>query len=186
MSTLALQGRARYRVRQFFAAVGAYLRPIRAEELAAARRWLPQAAWPLFDAMPRNDQRHSLAVLAVLTAQGRGEAALMQAALLHDVAKSVSGVTLFHRVAVVLLKWLWPAWLERLARQPAPARGSLRYPFWAHVNHPRLGAEMAAAAGCDPTAVALIRAHQEPPRAAWDGGGFDEMLAALQAADGDN
>ena len=48
-----------------------------------------------------------------------------------------------------------------MAQAPPPARGSLRYPFWAHANHPQLGAEMAAAAGCDPLAVTLIRRHQE-------------------------
>ena len=48
----------------------------------------------------------------------------------------------------------------------APARGNLRYPFWVLANHPKRGAEMAAAAGCDPLAVTLIRRHQEPSRGA--------------------
>ena len=111
--------------------------------------------------MPRNDQHHSLNVLRTLRAASHDEPALLQAALLHDAAKSAGGVTLFHRVAVVLLKIAQPDWATRMAQTLPPARGSLRYPFWVHANHPKLGAEMAAAAGCDPLAVTLIRRHQE-------------------------
>ena len=163
------------------------------------RAWLPAAAWPLFDAMPHNDQHHSLNVLRSLRAADHAEPALMQAALLHDVAKSTGGVTLFHRVAVVLIKIVWPGWLARLAQAPAPARSDPRYPFWAHANHPQLGAEMAAAAGCDPLAVTLIRRHQETGRGAeeplWGSAGaggqrsrrdIDLLLTALRTADDDN
>ncbi len=153
--------RAVYRVRQFGDALATRGRPLTEVEQAEVRAWLPSAARPLFDAMPHNDQHHSLKVLRSLRAAGHDEPALLQAALLHDVAKSAGGVTIFHRVAVVLLKIVWPDWLARLAQAPAPARGSLRYPFWMYANHPRLGAEMAAEAGCDPLAVTLIRRHQE-------------------------
>jgi hypothetical protein len=188
--------RAVYRVRQFVNAIGAYIRPMTAGERAEARAWLPEGAWPLFDAMPRNDQRHSLNVLHTLAGAGHDDPALMQAALLHDAAKSAGGVTLFHRVAAVLLKVVRPDWTARMAQSEAPACGSLRYPFWAHANHPQLGAQMAAAAGCDPLAVTLIRRHQDV------GGGAEEcfarssgargtmpadrLLTALQAADDDN
>jgi hypothetical protein len=182
--------RAGYRVRQFVSAVIASLRPLAAAEQAEARAWLPATAWPLFDAMPHNDQHHSLAVMRALHAAGHAEPALMQAALLHDVAKSTGRVTLFHRVAVVLIKIVWPDRLVRMVQAPAPARGDLCYPFWAHANHPQLGAEIAAAAGCDPLAVTLIRRHQEPglstPNDARMGAPTDRLLAALQAADNAN
>ena len=113
--------------------------------------------------------------------------------------RAPGGVTLFHRVAVVLIKIMWPGWLARLAQAPAPARSDPRYPFWAHANHPQLGAEMAAAAGCDPLAVTLIRRHQEAGSAAeeplWGSGGAGEqgsrgdvdlLLTALRTADDDN
>jgi hypothetical protein len=201
--------RALYRVRQFFNALGAYIRPLTAAERAEARAWLPRTAWPLFDAMPRNDQRHSLNVLRSLRTAGHRDPALLQAALLHDVAKSTGGVTLLHRVAVVLLKGVRPDWADRMVRTAPPARDNLRYPFWAHANHPRLGAEMAAAAGCDPLAVTLIRRHQdvssrEKERRLWSKGErpaaskaelqdstsgqilADRLLIALQTADEDN
>ena len=199
MTVIAPLRRAGYRVRQFVNALDAYIRPLTPGERAEAQAWLPESAWPLFDAMPRNDQRHSLNVLRTLHAAGHSEPALMQAALLHDVAKSSGGVTLFHRVAVVLIKIVWPDWFARVAQAPAPARSDPRYPFWAHANHPQLGAEMAAAAGCDPLAVTLIRRHQETGRGAegdlWGSGGAGEqrsgrdvdlLLTALRTADDDN
>ena len=81
-----------------------------------------------------------------------------------------------------------------MAQTPAPARSSLRYPFWAHANHPQLGAEMAAAAGCDPLAVTLIRRHQETGRrrSRRSEQGAEEQMStiltddALRTADDDN
>ena len=171
--------RAVYRVRQFGNALATCGRPLAEVEQAEVRVWLPAAAWPMFDAMPHNDQHHSLNVLRSLRAAGHTEPALMQAALLHDVAKSAGRVTLFHRVAVVLIKIVWPGWLARMAQAPAPARSDPRHPLWAHANHPYLGAEMAAAAGCDPLAVTLIRQHQETGggvlREEQGSGGAEEM-----------
>jgi len=181
--------RAVYRVRQFGSALATRGRPLAEAERTEVRVWLPTAAWPLFDAMPHNDQHHSLNVLRSLRAADRADPALMQAALLHDAAKSTGGVTLFHRIAVVLLKVARPDWAARLSQTPVPAPGNLRYPFWVLANHPQLGAEMAAAAGCDPLAVKLIRWHQEMGRRA-EGqrgrGDVEILLTALQAADGDN
>ena len=146
---------------------------------------LPAAARPLFDRMPRNDQRHSLEVLRAVQAAGRSQPALLQAALLHDAAKGAGGITLLHRAAVVLIRSVRPRWLVQWSQRPAPRRSDLRYPFWAHVNHPRLGAELAAAVGCEPLAVDLIERHQAHPAAAGDALA-DELLAALQAADDDH
>lgn len=178
--------RAAYRVRQFFRAVGAYLAPLDDAELAEAYAVLPERARPLFDAMPRNDQRHSLEVLRAVRSRGHASAAaLLQAALLHDAAKAAGGITLLHRVAVVLLKAFRPHWLTRWRGSAAPARNDPRYPFWTYVNHSELGAQLAAEAGCLPQAVTLIRRHQDPIVATGELSGDDD-LAALQAADDDN
>jgi hypothetical protein len=178
--------RALYRSRQFFQALGAGLTPVTPEERSAAWEYLPEAARLLFDNMPPADQRHSLKVLAALQAAGTDQPALLQTALLHDCAKREGGVRLWHRVALVLLKAFWPALAARWAANSAPVRADWRYPMWAHLHHPERGAELAAAAGCDPLAVTLIRRHQEPPTAHAGDPSLDGLLAALQAADDDN
>ena len=181
-----LPRRASYRVRQFIDAVAAYARPLTADERGEAHAVLPAAARSLFDHMPRNDQRHSLEVLRAVQAAGWSHPALLQAALLHDAAKGAGGITLLHRAAVVLIRSVRPLGLAQWAERAAPRRSDLRYPFWAHVHHPRLGAELAAAVGCEPLAVELIMRHQaHPPTMAGDALA-DELLAALQAADDDH
>lgn len=177
--------RVAYRARQFFEAVAAYLTPLHDAERAQAYAHLAEPARRLFDAMPRQDQRHSLKVAAMVQAAGHHDPALLQAALLHDAAKAEGGLTLFHRVAVVLIKAFRPSWLAAWRGRPAPPRGSVLYPFWAHVNHPERGAQLAAQAGCLPEAVELIRFHQERVPVE-DRSVFARKLAALQAADDDN
>jgi hypothetical protein len=189
MTVIAPLRRAGYRVRQFINALGAYIRPLTPGERAEAQAWLPESAWPLFDAMPRNDQHHSLMVLNSLRIAGYHDRGLLQAALLHDAAKNGGGITLLHRATFVLLKIARPGWPARLAQEPMPARSSPRYPFWVYASHPRLGAEMAAAAGCDPLAVMLIHRHQESTGGAEGQGGRGDvalLLTALQAADDEN
>jgi len=119
--------RALYRARQFLRALLASLRPLDDAEQAEVRAVLTASAWPLFAAMPRADQRHSLNVLHAIeqnelvdaggtpaltseraagSVEGRqagSRGALLQAALLHDCAKHAGGVQLWHRVAAVLL-----------------------------------------------------------------------------------
>jgi hypothetical protein len=175
-----------YRVRQFVLALRAALQPLMPAELAEVRAYLPEAGRLLFSGMPSADQRHSLNVLRALRDAGHDAPALMQAALLHDCAKREGGVRLWHRVAMVLLKAFRPAVLACWASEPAPARTAWRYPMWAHLHHPQRSAELAAAAGCDPLAVALIRHHQDPPQALTGEPSAGKLLAALQAADDDN
>ncbi len=177
----ALQ-RAHYRVRQFGQAARASLRPLQPADEAEARDVLPESAWALYASMPQVDRRHALEVWRTLRAQGHTDPALAQAALLHDCAKHEGGITLAHRVAVVLLKAYRPAFLAGWAAAPAPGPGGWRQAFWAHAHHPETGAALAATAGCDPRAVELIRRHQEPLAQVEP----DPWLAALQTADDDN
>jgi hypothetical protein len=128
--------RAGYRIRQLMQAVSASSAPLSDEDAAEAQRVLPETAWPLFAAMPRSDQRHSVSVLRALRARGYDDPALAQAALLHDCAKRRGGVTLFHRVAVVLLHAGRPELLAGWAAAPEPGPGGWRQGFWAHARHP--------------------------------------------------
>lgn len=185
-----------YRVSQFFRALVAWV-PKRELGLLSEYLTLPQAE--LFQRMPRCDQRHGLDVLYALRTKQHDDHDLLVAALLHDVGKSGNVLSpstssgrrlskggrlrLWHRVLIVLIEALRPQLLDRLARQEPR---SWRYPFFVHQQHPESGAELAQAAGCSLTTVELIRRHQEPlannPFRTYR----DELLAALQEADGVN
>jgi len=128
--------------------------------------------------MSRRDQHHGIDLVRTLQRQGHRDRALLRAALLHDVGKA-GHLRLWHRVAVVLVEQFAPAMLHRLADDRPGSRG---YPFFAHLNHPRLGAERAREAGCDWLTVDLIQRHHEPASAAGESE-RDRLSAALQAAD---
>jgi hypothetical protein len=182
---------ALYRIYQFLAAIkaglpawaggiGNHLTPA---DQALVASVLPTASQQqLFLDMTPNDRRHALAVARALQQIGYSDRALLQAALLHDVAKSL-GQPVIHRVLIVLLEAFWPAALAWLSRSNSP--GWWRQPFVVHAQHPHLGADWAKQAGCDPLAVSLIARHQEllPAKPARDD---LALLAALQWADGMN
>lgn len=165
-----------YRVRQFLQALTAR---VRAEERASVEGILTPSQLVLFNSMTLHDRRHALDVMYTLRRQGYQAPPLLQAALLHDVGKG-RHLHLWHRVAAVLLKRFTPQVLQWLADGRPSSWG---YPFFVHLNHPRLGARQAERAGCDELTVELIRRHHEPLSAAGDSE-VDQLLAALQAADG--
>ena len=122
-------------------------------------------------------------LLRTFCSGGYDHPALLQAALLHDVAKSGIGITVFHRVAVVLLQAFRPAWLARLAHNAE--RSDWRRPFARYLEHPTIGARWAEAAGCHPVAVSIIRRHQSSVSISPDEL-EDQLLRLLQAADDKN
>lgn len=175
-----------YRGRQFSAA--AFARRLDEDESTLAHKFLPDQAFELFQTMPSGDQRHSLTILQTLLAQGHREPPLLQAALLHDVAKAPVG--LWHRTIVILLNAVSKNLLPRLA---SPAPRSWRYPFHLSLHHPELGAEAAKQVGLDPRAVTLIRRHQLPLPVRADGQGLPpsereigEWQRLLKAIDDEN
>lgn len=190
-----------YRAFQFFTALKAYLPGWAGGGLTEADTSLITTILTtpgqrhLFKRMPPNDQRHAVAVACTLQEAGRHQPALLQAALLHDVAKSM-GQPIIYRVLIVLLKAFWPAMLARMGEwgngRMANDYSSFilhpssfpwwRRPFVIHAYHPAIGADWAAQAGCDSLAVRLIARHQdslttEPVTVE------EELLAALQWAD---
>lgn len=177
---------ALYRASQFFVALFSYL-PTWAGgkqgQLSSADQTLVNAILStppqqrLFAQMPPNDQRHAIAVARTLQQAEHTEPALMQAALLHDVGKSI-GQPIFHRVAIVLLEGFWPQMLDTLSKLPENSQPAdsmtrrfadsqirsvvwWRRPFVVHAQHPAIGAEWTKNAGCDPLAVELILKHQD-------------------------
>jgi len=158
-----------YRIRQFRDHLRAQVSDA---ERDAAHAQLPAGAATLFDAMPVADQRHALDVSARLEADGLHDPDLLAAALLHDAGKGPR-LRLWHRVTVVLVEFVAPGRVERLA---SPDPRSWRYPFYRQRHHAELSAEAALAAGCNARVAAFITNAPAGPDA--------RLAAALQAADG--
>jgi len=133
--------------------------------------------------MPASEQRHAFAVWRTLQDTGRGETALAQAALLHDVGKTKARVGLVPRVIKVLLQAVNPALLPRLAREEP---GHWRYPFFVLLHHAAYSAEMAEEAGTEALALQLIRWHETAPGETNLDPAGQALLSALQRADNEN
>ena len=144
-----------HRVAQFIGHLTARVDP---DEEARARHLLPDAAWPLFAAMPTADRRHALDVAGRLMAGGDLDSDLLAAALLHDAAKG-RRMRLWHRVAGVVLGAAAPHELARLA---SPDERSWRYPFHLYLHHADLSAQAALLAGCTSRTADFIRGMSVP------------------------
>ncbi|MFL5675486.1 MAG: hypothetical protein ACJ779_10790 [Chloroflexota bacterium] len=124
-------------------------------ERAALEAWTSAGQRAVFDSMHVADRRHGLDVVASLRNDGATDADVLIAGLLHDAGKGDTGVG--PRVAYTLGQrygtWVWdvaaflPGWRAALAR--------LR-------THAETSAVLAAAAGCSPRTVALIRNQDAP------------------------
>lgn len=129
---------------------------VSATERAGLDTWLGPDEARLFDAMSIADRRHGLDVVSSLRAMRVDDRDVLVAGLLHDAGKGATGV--WPRVAWSLSE-AWGPWVLRVAAGlPGLRRGlvSLR-------DHAEASARLAAAAGCSPRTVELIR-YQEAPR----------------------
>ncbi len=140
------------KVRQFRAHRRASVAP---DERAGLAAWLGEEQRRLFDAMHIADQRHGLDVVATLRAEGVDDPDVIVAGLLHDAGKGQTGV--WPRVAFSLGQ-AYGAWIWRVA---APLPG-FRQALDRLREHAQTSAVLAAAAGCSPRTVELIR-HQDAP-----------------------
>lgn len=141
------------KVRQFRAHLGARVGTAERQGLEA---WTTPAEAALFDSMHVADRRHGLDVVATLRAEGIDDRDVLVAGLLHDAAKGDTGV--IPRV-VHSLGEAWGDWLPRVARI-VPGMGAALDRL---ARHAEASAALAAAAGCSPRTVELIR-WQEAPR----------------------
>lgn len=125
------------------------------EEWSELRGWLSPAQLALFDGMHVADRRHGLDVVAWLRADGTTDPEVLIAGLLHDAGKGATGFV--PRVAYSLGQ----AYGVRLIRAAELLPG-LRCALERLDAHADASAQLAAAAGCSPRTVELIR-HQDDP-----------------------
>ena len=126
------------------------------DERRGVAAWTTPAELALFDSMHVADRRHGLDVVATLQADGIDDPEVIVAGLLHDAAKGDTGI--LPRV-IHSLGQAWGGWIPRLARLLPGLGGSLDRLR----THAEESARLAAAAGCSPRTVELIR-WQEAPR----------------------
>ncbi len=141
-----------------------------ARERTGLGDWLTPPQLALFDSMHVADRRHGLDVVATLRAEGQDDEELLLAGLLHDAGKGDTGV--WPRVAYSLGqeygRWIW-----RVAGALPGFRGALTRLR----DHAEESARLAAAAGCTPRTVELIR-YQDAPR---DGEAGERLRLADEA-----
>jgi len=124
-------------------------------ERAGLVAWIAPAQLDLFDAMHVADRRHGLDVVASLRAEDVTQLDLLVAGLLHDAGKGYTGV--WPRVAYTLGN-RYGSWITSVASVIpgfGPALDRLR-------THAETSAALAAAAGCSPRTVELIRNQDAP------------------------
>lgn len=171
--------RLAYRTRQFWNTLPGSCRRVEIEMLLPH---LPPSQIVLFRRMQPSEQTHAYQMFEQLNDSGQTDPDLLAAALLHDVGKVLVPLSLLDRVVIVLGK----RFFQRRARrwsEGTPSR--LRRPFVVAAHHPDWGADLAEQAGASSRTVDLIRRHQDP--ASPNPGSRTEcLLAALQAADGEN
>lgn len=126
-----------------------------ADERAGLAGWLTPEQLALFDAMHVADRRHGLDVVATLRSEGVADGDLLLAGLLHDVGKGQTGVwpRVAHSLGQAYGTWVWriAGWLPGMSAAIERLRA-----------HSETSAALAAAAGCSPRTVELIR-HQDAP-----------------------
>jgi hypothetical protein len=162
-----LPARALYRARQFFQAL---FPRTHAADIHEARALLSESEWRLFDSMPARDQRHGIEVMRRLRNMGAKDSDLLVAALLHDCGKG--DVPVWLRVLWVAAPWAVRAMAAgaKEAEGPGNRRAARRL-----LDHARLGAARARAAGASAATVRYIEGSGAPEEQA--------KIAMLRAAD---
>jgi hypothetical protein len=168
--------RLAYRARQFW---NAALRPEIQVTNEAVLPYLSSAQLTLFRQLQPSEQVHAYKVLSHLVKSGQADPDLLKAALLHDVGKILSPLSIFDRVIIVMGRYLFP---KAARRWGDGTPHGLRRPFVVSACHAEWGADLIEHAGTSSLTVELVRFHQNlsnPNPVSHN----EQLLALLQAAD---
>ena len=167
-----------YRAQQFF---GGVLARVSDEDRREADAVLNPPAREWFHSLPRDLQWHGVQVMHDLQRAGVDRSNVLAAALLHDAGKAEGPNGPLVRTLIVLARRLAPGWSARHQEiDYREARGIDRALAIA-CQHPAIASEKAAACGCDPVTIDLIRHHQDADR-----GKGDALLQLFQQVDDRN
>ena len=168
-----------YRTRQFVADIHPTLLSEQAVREIESQLSTRESA--LFFQYSLSDQAHAYEVFKMLREAQLTQPNLLTAALLHDIGKARFKITVWDRVWPVLVKKVAPS-LFHLWGESEPI--GWKRPFVIIKKHPVWGAKMAQDAGAHPTAVSLIRRHQDQITEIQTE--EDQLLAYLKWADDQN
>jgi len=142
---------------------------------------LNPAELALFLKMSASDQQHALRVYHLLQAVGQTDRELLRAALLHDVGKTRTKLTVWDRSLAVVGQ----AFVPGKAREWGAGDGAgWKRAFVVREQHAAWGADLAKRAGSAAEVIELILRHQDTLMA--NGDELDERLMLLQWADDQN
>jgi hypothetical protein len=148
-----------YRGRQFINALYAAPSPAQIDQI---RPILSPKLLSLFLSMQPGEIAHSLKIWQDLTNSGSCPQDVQVAALLHDVGKTRSPLSVWDRIVIVLARTFFPKRVKRWGKNAGDGwQTGWRRPFVVAENHPEWGAQMAEGAGASPVTVMLIRYHQD-------------------------
>jgi hypothetical protein len=165
-----------YRASQFWHALLATKEGV---ETRAIQSYLSPTQIVLFRRMHPSEQSHAFHVFNRLKESGQDNPDLLTAALLHDIGKILSPLSIWERVEIVLGQHFFP----KAAKQWSGGKPlGPRHPFVVAEHHPAWGASLAAQTGASAQAVALINRHHEA-LAELPASATDRLLEALQHAD---
>jgi hypothetical protein len=150
-------GSALHRVEQFWRHSAGRIQPAEDE---LARDLLGPNLYSVFKALPRNERRHGLDVLATIDRlEARPDRLLRQAALLHDMGKGESGMSVLDRSQAVFLQAVAPPiWRAYLRLRPGLARRFARYR-----DHAAAGAGRLRELGAPELAAIVSEHHAAEP-----------------------
>ena len=160
--------RVLYRIRQFFLAVTSRLTD---DDLAFVRNHLTIPEMALFELLPRDEQKHSIAIARKMLSLAHGSAlkhdkrVLAKAGLLHDVGKSAVKLGITDRAMLVVLRRMIRPVYDKLAEKgKAPNSAFVYRKFFVHREHGRIGAKALMKAGTEEKVISIVEAHDSPPR----------------------